>query len=64
MEVSSREALVVQPHGDLLGSCTGVTVDNTCFIWILLLDKLNDPGFYISLLNYDLIPQIGTVKGL
>lgn len=64
MEVLSREAFVVQPHGDLLGFCTGVTVDNTCFIWISLLDKLNDPGFYISLLRYNLIPQIGAVKGL
>lgn len=64
MEVPSREAFVVKPRGDLFGFCTGVTVDNTCFIGILLLDKLDDLGFDISLLKYNLIPQIGTVKGL
>ena len=64
VEVTSHEALKFQPLGNLLGFCTGVTVDNTCFVWILLHDKLNDPGFHISLLRYDLIPQIGAVEGL
>lgn len=64
VEMSSFEALHAQSHGNLLGFCTGFTVDDTCFIWILLLDELNDPGFYVFLLGYDLIPQIGAVEGL
>ena len=64
MKVSGLKAFLGQPLGNLLGFFPGVAVDNTRFIWILLLDKLEDRGFYIFLLRYDLVPQIGAVKGL
>ena len=49
VEMSSLKVLLSQPHGNLLGFCTGVAVDDPCLVWILLLDKLNDHSFQIFL---------------
>jgi hypothetical protein len=45
VKMSSQKALRSQPHGNFLGFCTGVAVDDPCLVWTLLLDEMNDPSF-------------------
>jgi hypothetical protein len=62
MEMSGIEVLRSQFHGHLLSFVTGNAIDDACLARMLLGDELSDVGFYISLLGYDLVSQVGTVK--
>jgi hypothetical protein len=62
MEMSGIEGLRSQSHGHFLSFVTGNAIDNPCLVRMLLCDELNDVDFYISLLGYDLVAQVGAIK--
>jgi hypothetical protein len=64
VEMSGIEMLRSQPHGHLLSFIASNAIDDPCLVRMLLCDELDNAGFHISLLGYDLVAQIGAIKRL